>query len=134
MPDQSHPETVPSTRRPLGNGHTRADMARAAISEAFDMTDPVAVNRTWLRIEYESALVTNFHERAAAKIVASPEEHCEAAAQAVMAVRDTRMEALITERDALGAEADRLRTDYVAMRTRAETAERKLTTPTTPVR
>lgn len=46
--------------------------------------------------------------------------------EAVLAVRDHRMERLVAERDMLGRDADRLRRDWVAMRERAETAEAKL--------
>jgi hypothetical protein len=45
---------------------------------------------------------------------------------AVLAVRDRRMDQLAAERDMLGRDVDRLRRDWTTMRTRAETADATL--------
>jgi len=102
----------------------RDDIAEVTITE-----QPAAVSapagQTTLRDRIAAALTAEHYRRAEARIVASPEEHCAAMADAVLAVLPEPADraAVEAERDALGREADRLRKDWVEMRTRAEQAE-----------
>lgn len=54
-----------------------------------------------LRRWYTAALTREHHRRARERIVASPEEHCAAMADAIMTVRDAEMDQLAAERDEL---------------------------------
>lgn len=65
-----------------------------------------------LRDRYAAALTAEHYRRARAQIVASPEEHGAAMADAVLAVRDEELERLREELATLRAENDyRLRRD-----------------------
>ncbi|WP_416976670.1 hypothetical protein [Streptomyces sp. T028] len=85
---QAAPDTRADNSGPTIPNH-QVNEGESADSPADTVTDPA-----WLREQYATAITAEHYRRAREQIVASPEEHSAAMADAVMGVRDRAMDTL----------------------------------------